>query len=232
MSVNLVLRFVPRPLTTAMMASEMPAAIKPYSMAVAPDSSEKKLNKVRFNTASFRFQGGIRRRPLRYASESKAGLIRELQFYIEVESNFSLISWVDPDAGAGATGAAPPDAPSSRRSSGTASRFAGQPHPPNSSIWLNNQAMPGAFSRAAASDRCSAQPVCRKSRQSRSADFAPDRGCPVRSATDVNAREFMIGSAFARPISQSVPAAMGWPNGYPAQQCSLHHASNASQRGC
>jgi hypothetical protein len=58
MSVNLVLRFVPRPLTTAIMASEMPAAIKPYSMAVAPDSSEKKLNKVRFNTASTRFSGG------------------------------------------------------------------------------------------------------------------------------------------------------------------------------
>src|SRR5689334_10939658 len=35
--VNLVFRFEPRPLTTAMMASEMPAAIRPYSMAVAPD---------------------------------------------------------------------------------------------------------------------------------------------------------------------------------------------------
>jgi hypothetical protein len=32
------LSFVPRPLTTAMMAMEMPAAIRPYSMAVAPDS--------------------------------------------------------------------------------------------------------------------------------------------------------------------------------------------------
>jgi hypothetical protein len=29
-------------LTTAMIASEMPAAIRPYSMAVAPDSSFKK----------------------------------------------------------------------------------------------------------------------------------------------------------------------------------------------
>src|SRR5262249_45006214 len=37
--VNLVFRFVPRPLTTAIIASEMPAAIRPYSMAVAPDSS-------------------------------------------------------------------------------------------------------------------------------------------------------------------------------------------------
>src|SRR6202022_4470432 len=39
MSVNLVLRLEPKPLTTAMIASEMPAAIRPYSMAVAPDSS-------------------------------------------------------------------------------------------------------------------------------------------------------------------------------------------------
>ena len=41
--VNFSFRVVPRPLTAAMMASEIPAAIRPYSMAVAPDSSEKKL---------------------------------------------------------------------------------------------------------------------------------------------------------------------------------------------
>ena len=52
-----VLRLVPRPLTTAMMANAIPAAISPYSIAVAPDSLEKKFNKVRFNTASFRFSG-------------------------------------------------------------------------------------------------------------------------------------------------------------------------------
>ena len=34
---NLALRLVPNPLTTAMIASEIPAAIKPYSIAVAPD---------------------------------------------------------------------------------------------------------------------------------------------------------------------------------------------------
>src|ERR1700727_1714776 len=37
--VNLVFRLVPRPLTTAMIASAMPAAIRPYSIAVAPLSS-------------------------------------------------------------------------------------------------------------------------------------------------------------------------------------------------
>jgi hypothetical protein len=52
MEVKFVFRFTPRPLTTAMMASAMPAAIRPYSIAVAPPSSRRKLNKVRFNTAS------------------------------------------------------------------------------------------------------------------------------------------------------------------------------------
>src|SRR6202142_142661 len=37
--VNLLFRLVPRPLTTATIAMEMPAAINPYSMAVAPDWS-------------------------------------------------------------------------------------------------------------------------------------------------------------------------------------------------
>jgi hypothetical protein len=40
--VNVVLSLVPRPFTTVMMAMEMPAAIRPYSMAVAPDSSLRK----------------------------------------------------------------------------------------------------------------------------------------------------------------------------------------------
>jgi putative membrane protein len=39
---KLVLRLVPIVLTTAMMATEMPAAIRPYSMAVAPDWSLRK----------------------------------------------------------------------------------------------------------------------------------------------------------------------------------------------
>jgi hypothetical protein len=36
---NLVFRWEPRPFTTAMMASEIPAAINPYSIAVAAVSS-------------------------------------------------------------------------------------------------------------------------------------------------------------------------------------------------
>ena len=50
--VNMVLRLDPSPLTMAMIASAMPAAIRPYSMAVAPDSSAKNLNKERRNVAS------------------------------------------------------------------------------------------------------------------------------------------------------------------------------------
>src|ERR1700688_2887646 len=38
---KVVLSFVPRPFTTLMIATEIPAAIRPYSMAVAPDSSAK-----------------------------------------------------------------------------------------------------------------------------------------------------------------------------------------------
>jgi hypothetical protein len=54
-AVYFVLRFVPRPLTTAMMASAIPAAIKPYSIAVAPDSSDKNFKRVRCNSASIGF---------------------------------------------------------------------------------------------------------------------------------------------------------------------------------
>jgi len=40
--VKVVLRLDPRVTTTVTMAIEMPAAISPYSMAVAPDSSVRK----------------------------------------------------------------------------------------------------------------------------------------------------------------------------------------------
>src|SRR5215210_3230505 len=50
---NVVLSLVPRPCTTVMIATEMPAAIRPYSMAVAPDSSlAKRVTRV-FMGSSF-----------------------------------------------------------------------------------------------------------------------------------------------------------------------------------
>ena len=42
---NFAFSFVPRPLTATMIAIEIPAAIRPYSMAVAPDSSFRKRTK-------------------------------------------------------------------------------------------------------------------------------------------------------------------------------------------
>lgn len=38
---NIVFRLLPRPLTAARIAIEIPAAIRPYSIAVAPDSFDK-----------------------------------------------------------------------------------------------------------------------------------------------------------------------------------------------
>src|SRR5438270_13675288 len=46
MLLNVVLSLLPRPCTTVMIATEMPAAIRPYSMAVAPDSSLAKRLRV------------------------------------------------------------------------------------------------------------------------------------------------------------------------------------------
>ena len=40
------------PLTTAMIARAMPAAIRPYSIAVAPDSSDKNFEKTFFKLTS------------------------------------------------------------------------------------------------------------------------------------------------------------------------------------
>jgi hypothetical protein len=41
MLLNVALSWVPNPLTTAMIAIEIPAAIRPYSMAVAPFFSQE-----------------------------------------------------------------------------------------------------------------------------------------------------------------------------------------------
>src|SRR6201999_345268 len=55
MLVNLVFNVEPRPLTAAMMARLMPAAIRPYSMAVAADSSFRNLKNIRDNPTSWFF---------------------------------------------------------------------------------------------------------------------------------------------------------------------------------
>jgi hypothetical protein len=49
---SVVFSAVPTELTAAMMASEMPTTINPYSMAVAPDSLDKKVSSNLFMTNS------------------------------------------------------------------------------------------------------------------------------------------------------------------------------------
>ena len=44
--VNFVLILLPRPFTIAMIASEMPAAMRPYSIAVAPVPSPRNLRMI------------------------------------------------------------------------------------------------------------------------------------------------------------------------------------------
>jgi hypothetical protein len=58
MEVNMPLRLLPKPLTTAMIARAMPAAIRPYSIAVAPDSSDTNFKILRFNVASVNMIAG------------------------------------------------------------------------------------------------------------------------------------------------------------------------------
>lgn len=55
---NLSFMVVPRLFTTVMIASAIPAAIRPYSIAVAPDSSDQNFETMRFKTSPpFPFQG-------------------------------------------------------------------------------------------------------------------------------------------------------------------------------
>src|SRR5215510_1145324 len=55
--VNFSFKVVPRPFTAAIIASEIPAAINPYSIAVAPDSSfqKPKTNAFMLSAPFFRY---------------------------------------------------------------------------------------------------------------------------------------------------------------------------------
>ena len=56
---NLSFKLVPRLFTTVMIASAMPAAIRPYSIAVAPDSSDQNFKTMLFKTR-LRFNSKMR----------------------------------------------------------------------------------------------------------------------------------------------------------------------------
>src|SRR6202158_6343649 len=58
---NLLFKLVPRPLTTAIIATEMPAAMRPYSIAVAPELSFTKRTKRFFIGSSLRSTRGCLR---------------------------------------------------------------------------------------------------------------------------------------------------------------------------
>src|SRR5690242_173381 len=82
---NLPLSWVPSPLTAAMMASAIPAAISPYSIAVAPDSSRKNFTESAFiGFASFAVPeplGLPRFRARTYPAPPRIRLSRRAQFY-------------------------------------------------------------------------------------------------------------------------------------------------------
>jgi hypothetical protein len=59
---NIVFRLLPSPLTMAMIASAIPAAISPYSIAVAPDSSDMNFKRLYFKPASLRLCGNVQPR--------------------------------------------------------------------------------------------------------------------------------------------------------------------------
>jgi hypothetical protein len=64
----MVFRLLPRPLTAARIAIEMPDAMSPYSIAVAPDSLNKNFAKADFKLASKSDANG---QPRSYVTASK-----------------------------------------------------------------------------------------------------------------------------------------------------------------
>jgi hypothetical protein len=66
--VNFLFSVAPRLWTTAMIASAMPAAIRPYSIAVAPDSSARKRRMVCVVLPEFQKRAGEDHNPQRAGS--------------------------------------------------------------------------------------------------------------------------------------------------------------------
>ena len=77
---NLSFIVLPRPFTTVMIASAIPAAIRPYSIAVAPDSSDQNFEIIRFKSR-LHFQGVLlgSSHPEIYGPQPTVKLTREPQ---------------------------------------------------------------------------------------------------------------------------------------------------------
>ena len=95
--VNFSFSVVPRPFTAAIIASEIPAAINPYSIAVAPHSSCQKLPSKAFIASCLCFEFSVFRRSavsLRsrygtYRRNSKFPLNMELASFEDISTQFS-----------------------------------------------------------------------------------------------------------------------------------------------
>jgi hypothetical protein len=78
MATNLLLSLVPTPSTAVMMAIAMPAAISPYSIAVAPDSSAIKFRNIPAIVIASFASRIARRRVRKERAKSAANAISEL----------------------------------------------------------------------------------------------------------------------------------------------------------
>src|SRR5882724_5587595 len=92
--VNFSFSVVPRPFTAAIIASEIPAAINPYSIAVAPHSSRQKLLTNAFIDSSFsvfrRSAISLRSRFGTCRLKLKDPLKKELASFADIQQQFSL----------------------------------------------------------------------------------------------------------------------------------------------
>lgn len=78
---NFSFKLVPKLFTTVMIASAMPAAIRPYSIAVAPDSSDQNFETMRFKIRLHSIPGcvGWIQHPKIYGAQPAVRLTQDLQ---------------------------------------------------------------------------------------------------------------------------------------------------------
>ena len=92
--VKVVFRLAPTVPTTRMIATEIPAAMRPYSIAVAPDSSRKKrasfdiLELPQGYVVCSRSGGALLRQRAFYKGASKKNVLEKIQFVRNVASLF------------------------------------------------------------------------------------------------------------------------------------------------
>jgi len=95
---NLSFKLVPRLFTTVMIASAMPAAMRPYSIAVAPDSSDQNFKTMCFKICLRSISGcvGSATHPEIYGMEPSAELILEPQLMRKLGTKVPKIELTEP----------------------------------------------------------------------------------------------------------------------------------------